>query len=212
MIHAQLMAVATVVALPLLVPVTPAHADGDAGRGAQLYAVCAACHGADGSGSMALRAPPLHGQDDWYLSRQLENFKSGARGSDVKDFAGTQMRPMAMLLQDEQAIADVVAYMGTLEGEKPKATVKGDPEQGKAAYATCAACHGASGEGNKALNAPRLAGQPDWYIVTQINNYKAGLRGTDSRDVYGAQMRPMAMTLATDKAVNDVAAYIATMD
>lgn len=212
MIHPRLVGVTLIVAVMLSVPVKPAMAEGDAARGAQHYAVCAACHGADGSGSVALRAPALAGQDDWYLSRQLEYFKVGIRGSEAKDFAGSQMRPMAMVLKDDQAIADVVTYIGTLEGEKPKATVKGDAAKGKAAYAVCSACHGASGEGNKTLNAPRLAGQSDWYIVSQLNNYKSGLRGTDSRDVYGAQMRPMALTLATDKAVNDIAAYIATMD
>jgi cytochrome c553 len=46
--------------------------------------------------------------------------------------------------------------------------------------------------------------------VRQIKNFKAGIRGTKSGDTYGAQMRPMAMILADDKSINDVAAYIAT--
>ena len=95
---------------------------------------------------------------------------------------------------------------------KPAATVKGDAAKGKAAYATCGACHGADGKGNEAMNAPALAGQADWYIVRQLQNYKSGLRGTDAKDTFGMQMRPMAMMLATDEAVNDIAAYIATLD
>ena len=39
----------------------------------------------------------------------------------------------------------------------------GDATKGKAAYAVCAACHGANGMGNKALNAPKIAGQEPWY-------------------------------------------------
>ena len=79
------------------------------------------------------------------------------------------------------------------------------------AYAICQACHGAQGEGNKALNAPKLAGQQDWYLVRQLQNFKAGIRGTHAKDMFGMQMRPMAMTLANDAAVNNVAAYIASL-
>ena len=50
----------------------------------------------------------------------------------------------------------------------------GDATKGKAAYAVCAACHGANGMGNKALNAPRIAGQEPWYLERQLNNYKKG--------------------------------------
>ena len=87
---------------------------------------------------------------------------------------------------------------------------KGDAARGKPLYQVCVACHGAKGEGNKALNAPRLAGQEDWYIVRQLKNFKEGIRGTNPKDIYGMQMRPMAMTLANDQAMEDVAAYIVT--
>ncbi|NIT64567.1 MAG: c-type cytochrome, partial [Gammaproteobacteria bacterium] len=72
-----------------------------------------------------------------------------------------------------------------------------DVAAGKAAYAVCATCHGANGEGIQALNAPRIAGQEPWYIKRQLAAYKAGTRGTAAGDVPGMQMRPMAMTVAT---------------
>ena len=62
------------------------------------------------------------------------------------------------------------------------------------------------------MNAPRLSGQYDWYIKRQLENFKTGVRGTDPKDIYGAQMRPMAMILATDEQVLDVTAYIATLE
>ena len=86
----------------------------------------------------------------------------------------------------------------------------GDAKKGKPFYQVCAACHGAAGEGKKALNSPKLAGQEDWYIVRQLKNFKEGIRGTNPKDIYGAQMRPMAMTMPNDQAMEDVAAYIAT--
>lgn len=86
-----------------------------------------------------------------------------------------------------------------------------DADHGKQLYATCAACHGAAGEGNEALGAPPLAGMPAWYTVRQLNNFKTGVRGADPKDTYGQQMAPMAKMLGSDQDVADVAAYIETL-
>ncbi len=90
-------------------------AEGDAFKGEAFYAVCAGCHGADGMGSEAANAPRLQGQFDWYLVRQIKNYQSGARGVHKDDTYGATMRAMAGTLANEQAILDVVAYIGTLE-------------------------------------------------------------------------------------------------
>jgi len=180
-------------------------------NGKTLYGVCASCHGADGGGNKALNAPRISGQKTWYIARQLTNFKSGIRGSHEKDIYGQQMRPMSMTLANDQMVADVSAYVSTLKSLASPPTIKGDATAGKAAYAICASCHGANGEGNKALNAPAIAGQNDWYIVRQLYNFKNGIRGVDPKDSYGQQMRPMAMTLPDDKAINNIAAYISTL-
>ncbi len=87
----------------------------------------------------------------------------------------------------------------------------GDAATGKALYAVCGSCHGAKGEGVQALNGPKLAGQSDWYLVRQIKNFKAGIRGSHDQDVYGKMMAPMANTLVTDQAIDDVVAYILTL-
>ena len=180
-------------------------------NGQNLYGVCASCHGPDGGGNKALNAPRISGQKAWYVARQLANFKSGIRGSHEKDIYGQQMRPMSMTLANDQMIADVSDYVSTLKSPASSPTIKGDAAAGKAAYAICASCHGANGEGNKALNAPAIAGQNDWYIVRQLYNFKNGIRGADPKDTYGQQMRPMAMTLPNDAAINNIAAYISTL-
>jgi cytochrome c553 len=87
----------------------------DIERGKTLYAVCATCHGDEGQGMQDMNGPALAGREEWYLRRQLQNFKSGARGSDSRDVYGLQMAPMAQLLPDDEAIADVVAYISSLE-------------------------------------------------------------------------------------------------
>jgi len=190
---------------------TASASAGDAAAGKALYTVCAACHGPVGEGNQAMNSPPLAGQEDWSLVRQLKAFKEGIRGGAAGDMYGAQMRPMAATLADDAAIDNVVAYIGTFEAKPSPATVKGDAAAGKGLYATCAACHGQNGEGNVQMNAPRLAGQEDWYVVRQLDNYKKGLRGAHPKDVYGVQMKPMAGMLTSDQAVNDVAAYIHTL-
>lgn len=96
---------------------TAQAADGDAFKGRSFYAVCAGCHGADAMGSEATNAPRLQGQFDWYLIRQLKNYQSGARGVHKDDSYGATMRAMAGTLANEQAILDVVAYIGTLKSK-----------------------------------------------------------------------------------------------
>lgn len=87
---------------------------GDAVRGEQLYAACAACHGIRGEGNEALQAPALAGGSDWYQLAQLRNFTQGLRGMEAADLTGQQMRAAASALPDSQAAADVVAYINTL--------------------------------------------------------------------------------------------------
>ena len=192
---------------------TPAVlAAGDAAKGKALYNICAACHGANAEGTAALNAPANAGQDPWYMTRQLKNFRASIRGAHPDDTFGAQMRPMAMVLAGDQNIADVVAYITSLELPDPPPTVDGDIELGKQAYETCIPCHGEFGQGAQALDAPRLSKQHDWYIVRQLENFRAGIRGTHQSDIYGAQMRIMSQMLESDERVRAVAAYIATLE
>ncbi len=188
------------------------YAAGDAEKGKTLFNVCAVCHGENGEGNPALHAPVIGGQEVWYVERQLQNFKAGFRAGDPRDIYGAQMRAMSMTLADDQAIADVAAYVGSLKPPKPPNSVTGDAASGQASFALCVACHGAKGEGNKALNSPKLTNQYDWYAVQQLKNYKEGIRGVNPQDVFGMQMRPMAMILIDDDAINNMAAYINTLE
>jgi cytochrome c oxidase subunit 2 len=189
---------------------TAARAAGDAAAGKPLYAVCAACHGLQAEGNPALHAPKLSGQGDWYLQRQLKYYKQGARGTHDKDVFGKMMAPMAATLGDDTAIDNVTAYIKTLPDNPAPATVKGNAKNGQKPYVTCGACHGSDGRGNQAMNAPGLKGMSDWYLVTQLKNFKQGIRGAHAQDMYGPQMALMAAILPDDQAINDLVAYIKT--
>jgi cytochrome c oxidase subunit 2 len=188
-----------------------AVAAADPAAGAALYALCAACHGASGEGNPALNAPKLAGQEGWYMQRQLEHYKQGLRGAQPNDIYGLQMTPFAGMLADEAAVRNLVAYVKTLPDQRPPATVSGDVRRGAAMYRTCAACHGESGRGIEAMNAPRLSYMSDWYLVRQLQNFKGGIRGSHRRDYYGNQMALMTGAIADTRAINDLVAYINTL-
>jgi len=185
-----------------------ARVAGNAGAGQPLYAVCAGCHGAQGEGNVALNAPKLSGQPVWYLERQLRQFKQGIRGAHEKDTFGRMMAPMAATLADDAAVANVAAYVASLPDTPAAATISGNVKGGERRYATCAACHGAQGQGIAATNAPRLKGMSDWYLARQLKNFREGVRGAHPQDPNGAQMALIAAMLADDAAIGDVIAYI----
>lgn len=95
---------------------TPDTLVGNLRRGEVLYRSCASCHGADGKGRQAHKAPRLAGMNDWYLVRQLHHFREGIRGRHPRDAYGNQMVDMAQVLVDDAAVRDVVAYIGSLAG------------------------------------------------------------------------------------------------
>ncbi len=183
----------------------------EASRGAAAYTYCVSCHGEEGEGNVAVGAPAIAGLDHEYVATQLMNFKKAIRGAHPKDINGMKMKPMALVLENDADIPAVAAYVGRLRPLTPAPTVKGDAAKGKVLYATCAACHQADASGSKPLKAPSLRNTHDWYLLTQIRNFKAGIRGSNPADVGGQQMRPMAQTLADDQAMKDVVAYITSI-
>ena len=184
----------------------PDMAAGQAG-----YAVCGACHGPQGQGQQALNAPKIAGLGAWYVERQLAYFKDGIRGTAEGDTFGATMAPMMATVPDRNAMRNIAAYVESLPDEAVETTVSGDVERGQDLYVTCAACHGVDGQGLWTMNAPRLAGTSDWYLVTQLRNFQSRVRGAHDNDIYGEQMGLMADILPDEQAINDIVAYINTL-
>jgi cytochrome c oxidase subunit 2 len=184
---------------------------GNAAAGAASYAVCAACHGSQGEGLVALNAPKLAGQDPRYLKEQLRKYKAGIRGTHEEDVFGRQMQPMAATLVNDTLVDNVVAYIASLPDTPAPTTVTGNVEHGAELYTVCANCHGADGRGIL-MNAPRAAGISDWYLLNQLRNFKAGIRGGHAADMHGKQMVFMSQMLMDEQAMMDVVAYINTLN
>jgi cytochrome c553 len=114
-------------------------------------------------------------------------------------------------LATDADIDKALTFVKRFESKTPPVTVRGNVERGKTLYQTCAACHGAAGEGNEQAHAPALAQRSDWYLARQLKSYREGWRGTQAEDDLGMQMRAMALTLPDDAAIQDVIAYIDTL-
>jgi len=183
----------------------------DLARGEQLYSLCSQCHGQSGEGSALALAPSIAGLESWYVEAQLHKFREGSRASHFDDLAGMRMRGMARWLKSEDDVKAVAAYVASLAPVRLVPTLGGDPAKGAALYAVCAGCHGMNAEGVQAVGGPSLNRVSDWYQLTQLKNYKQGIRGGDPRDVTGSAMRPMALILADDQAMKDVIAHIGTL-
>ena len=188
-----------------------AAAEPDTEAGKKHYQACAACHGAEGEGNQQLKAPRLTHLQPEYIAAQLNNFRAGIRGAEGSSDAARSMQPMAMSLPDDQAVADVAAYIPTLPGGRPPAAVTGDKKMGADYFNQfCGACHGPKAEGNSLMTAiaPTLAGASDWYLVAQLRAFRAGERGVHEEDKGGRQMRPMSMLLPDEKAIEDVVTFV----
>jgi cytochrome c553 len=171
--------------------------------------VCAACHGADGN-SAAAANPNLAGQGAEYITRQLQQFKTGVRTNPV-------MSAMAAGLTPD----DMVALGIYFSQQKAKGGTAKDPalaKSGQSLYRggiaatglpACSSCHSPNGAGIP-KNYPRLAGQFADYTYAQLKAFKGGDRGADKegRDPQGRIMWAVAQKMS-DEQMKAVADYTA---
>jgi cbb3-type cytochrome c oxidase subunit III len=77
------------------------------------FTLCTTCHGDRGQGNQQVNAPPLAGQDDWYVARQLRKFRSRVRGTAAGDPIGPVMQAMSLTIAPENIDA-LAAYVHAL--------------------------------------------------------------------------------------------------
>lgn len=86
-----------------------------------------------------------------------------------------------------------------------------DEARGELLFDLCSSCHAADGGGNRIFLAPAIAGMSEWYVLTQLQKFRQGLRGRHFDDLSGMRMRPMALTLRSEEDVQAVARYVASL-
>ncbi len=175
-----------------------AYAAGDAARIAAQ--TCVACHGADGNSTISLN-PKLAGQQPEYITKQLNDFKSGKRKNAV-------MAGMVGTLSSAD-MTNLGLYFGSQTIKNGKARSNGAGSVGEKIYKAgvaatgvpaCASCHGPAGAGIP-VRFPSLAGQHADYTLAQMKAFRTGERAN----------APMMLTIAakiTDQDMAAVADYI----
>jgi len=168
-------------------------------------AACAGCHMADGNSVVDL-FPKLAGQNAGYLTKQLKDFKSGARKDDT-------MAGMAATLSDSD-IDNVAAFYAS--NKSAAATVDASKVAlGKDIYRggnsstnlpACMGCHNERGSGNPAAKFPALAGQHAAYTIKQLSAFRDNKRTNDANKM----MRNIAIKM-TSAEIEAVANYIAQL-
>ncbi|MGB4858197.1 MAG: c-type cytochrome [Dokdonella sp.] len=200
-----------VLATALMLAFAAVHAEtaaplvGDAEAGAGKSAVCGACHGMDGN-SIDKTFPKLAGQNEAYIARQLDLFKTGKRMNPI-------MMPFASMLS-EQDMHDVGAYFAvqdTLPGVADEQFVARAQElyrggDAKLGVPACMACHGPDGRGMAGTGYPHVAGQWSEYVAATLTQWKAGTTWAD--DVNGKVMPSIVARLSE----SDIAALASYMN
>jgi len=176
----------------------------DLNRGAELFATCAACHGADGAGAVDGSVPSIAGQHVAVILAQLVDFRQDRR-IDIR----MQHMVAADHLATAQQLADVAAYATSLPLPPARAgrAAAAQLAEGSSSYAQlCQSCHRAAAEGNAAERVPRLAGQHVEYLIRQLYDALEGRRPSMGRD--------HARTLARlePAQIASLAAYLASLD
>lgn len=195
-----------IVSLLLTLGITSvAHAAGDATAGQAKAAVCGACHGPDGN-SPAPNFPKLAGQGERYLTKQMQDIKSGKR-------TVLEMTGLLTNLSD-QDLADIAAYFASQKGSvgaaDPKLVARGEQlfrggnlEKGLPA---CTGCHSPNGAGNAAAGFPHLSGQHATYIAKQLTDFRKEEAGR-ANDGDAMTMRTIARKLS-DEDIAALSSYI----
>lgn len=178
----------------------PGAAKFDLERGKQIATtVCAACHGPQGI-STAPANPHLAGQDAYYIQRQLQAFKTGARPSPI-------MQGMAAGLSPEDML-NVGAYFSQQKPNQAMARDKALAERGQRVWRAgvkattvpaCAGCHGAAGRGI-AAQYPALAGQYPELIYGWLKAFASGERPHEAMSLVANKMSEADMKAVAEYA------------
>ena len=159
---------------------------------------CSTCHGLGGIATSPI-FPSLAAQNKDYLVKQLKDFKSQRRASEI-------MAPQVADLSDESIVALAIYFSG-----KPAKVnrvsdddlipvgryiyTKGNPWSGVPA---CVGCHGEKAYGTESL--PRLAGQNARYLLGQLKEFNQRKRTNDNEAMHLVASR---LTEMETKAVAD---------
>ena len=164
--------------------------------------LCIACHAIDGNSVVSVN-PKLAGQHAAYITKQLNNFKSGLRenvvmAGMVASLTEKDMINLGYYFSEQDILLSAAKEngVGSLGENIFRAGIKSK------GVAACASCHGPSGHGIPDKY-PRLNAQHSEYTLAQLNSFRLELRKNDPDSV----MRTIAQKL-TEQEMRSVSDYI----
>ena len=175
----------------VLLLVASAHAQSADER----FAVCLACHGADGQ-SRIPETPSLGGQPTFFVVAQLFLFREGRR-----DNAAMVASAQGLSNSDLTAFADRVAKLPPPPpSEEARDAARFTRGRRLTLSHPCGVCHNSDFSGREQM--PRLANQREDYLLKAMRDYKSG-----ARLGYGGAMSQELAGL-TDQDLIDLAHYL----
>ena len=169
---------------------------------------CAACHGADGNSTVGTY-PRLAGQYPEYLYKQLTQFKGGPGVPPLRHSEIMQAMVKDLSPDEMKALAAFYAAQTPAPGSASNAALV---DAGKLVYThggangapACISCHRSTGGGIEP-DFPRITGQHDEYVQTQLHAWKSGARGGKGK------LMSMIAPLLSDDEIVAVSAYVASL-
>lgn len=154
---------------------------------------CAQCHGVDARGSRGFPnladAEWIYGSDPAAIKTSITEGRQGI------------MPPMAAAVGGAEGAVDVAHYVLSLSGAAHDSI---RAARGKAAFAACAACHGADGRGNPQLGAPNIANR-----IWTYGGSADAIAETIQRGRTGVM--PAHKGILTEAEIHLVAAYVLSL-
>jgi cytochrome c553 len=165
------------------------RADMIEGASADPWDRCGECHGLDGAGNR-IKFPRLAGQQQSYIAGQLYDFRTGRRKND-----GGQMQQTSteIAAADIERVADWFAKQTppwpriTIEAEVDIERARRLSMSGVPGIPACLSCHSAAQLGmlEEPFDAPRIAGQRDFYLAKELSDFRDGRRNNDPKHMMG---------------------------
>ncbi len=160
-----------VVLAALAAPANAAEPIPNSGSPAEFSAkllVCTTCHGGENALPKGATIPVIGGQQESYLIKQLHDFQTGVRNSEVMAWMATTL--------SEAEVGAAAAYFAKMGWPARPTGVASTSAPAMAAV--CEVCHQQNFVGG--VPAPRLAGQSYDYLVEAMRRFADGERANNA--------------------------------
>jgi len=183
----------------------------------QIVEGCDSCHSDEHNKVQGLSvAPVLNGMPDWYIEKQMENFRTGnrvARGNDATEI-NTAHQSNAL---NEESLSLVADYYEELElrfsQTRPVEAIanvaqgSANNAQGEAIFEdSCASCH-TSFVGRYLTDSPEITHLEGEYLLNQLEAFKKGERRFFDENKHQRKMVERIKNLSTEELLS-IVSYI----